>query len=405
MWKASWSIAAAVLVALLAMSATYLLVVVLGGVNVSDKKQAATVTDVMQAAIAALSPVAAMIAAVFLYRRSKVNLADSRRSDDAAYQERFVEASTLLGNDNPAVRVAGVIAMAALARDWDPQRQRCVDVLCGYMRVPVTGREKRGDNGESTEPRRFEIADHGENEVRNSLVRALVRVLSDPYVRRGESISVDLHGAAFGDDADFRDVTFTGNADFSGANFTGSADFSGATIRGDANFSKATFGFATFCNARFVGIANFQGGAFNEAATFAGAIFKVRGYFGGATFASISGFLGVEFMGGADLWRATFKGDASLVGATFTRSASFRDVGFASEATFRGATFASDVTFWGATFTKVILDSFGSEATVRGPLGPLSTESNVPDPPGLILDERGEIVGCVEWVVAQAGDK
>ena len=51
--------------------------------------------------------------------------------------ERFATAAGQLGDDKPsAVRLAGVYAMAGLADDWPENRQTCVDVLCGYLRLP-----------------------------------------------------------------------------------------------------------------------------------------------------------------------------------------------------------------------------------------------------------------------------
>ena len=51
--------------------------------------------------------------------------------------ERFATAADMLGSDKPpAVRLAGVHAMAGLADDWEENRQTCVDVLCAYLRLP-----------------------------------------------------------------------------------------------------------------------------------------------------------------------------------------------------------------------------------------------------------------------------
>ena len=51
--------------------------------------------------------------------------------------ERFATAAGQLGSDKPpAVRLAGVYAMAGLADDWPENRQTCVDVLCAYLRMP-----------------------------------------------------------------------------------------------------------------------------------------------------------------------------------------------------------------------------------------------------------------------------
>ena len=53
-----------------------------------------------------------------------------------ALNERFATAAEQLGSDKPAVRLAGVYAMAGLADDWAENRQTCVDVLCAYLRMP-----------------------------------------------------------------------------------------------------------------------------------------------------------------------------------------------------------------------------------------------------------------------------
>ena len=51
--------------------------------------------------------------------------------------ERFATAADKLGDDKPpAMRLAGVYAMAGLADDWKKNRQTCIDVLCGYLRMP-----------------------------------------------------------------------------------------------------------------------------------------------------------------------------------------------------------------------------------------------------------------------------
>src|SRR5215831_13951339 len=50
--------------------------------------------------------------------------------------ERFATAAEQLGSDKPAIRLAGVHAMAGLADDWEANRQTCIDVLCAYLRMP-----------------------------------------------------------------------------------------------------------------------------------------------------------------------------------------------------------------------------------------------------------------------------
>ncbi len=54
--------------------------------------------------------------------------------------ERFATAAEQLGSDKPAVRLAGVHAMAGLADDWEENRHTCIDVLCAYLRMPYEPR-------------------------------------------------------------------------------------------------------------------------------------------------------------------------------------------------------------------------------------------------------------------------
>src|SRR5215813_4516728 len=59
-----------------------------------------------------------------------------RRTSKDTLNARFATAADKLGSEAPAVRLAGVYAMAGLADDWPENRQTCVDVLCGYLRLP-----------------------------------------------------------------------------------------------------------------------------------------------------------------------------------------------------------------------------------------------------------------------------
>jgi hypothetical protein len=56
---------------------------------------------------------------------------------DRTLNERLATAADRLGADKlAAVPLAAVYAMAGLADDWPENRQTCVDVLCGYLRLP-----------------------------------------------------------------------------------------------------------------------------------------------------------------------------------------------------------------------------------------------------------------------------
>jgi hypothetical protein len=83
-------------------------------------------------------------------------------------RERFGRAAEQMGSGEPAVRLAGVSAMASLADEWEKQRQQCVDVLCAYLRLPV-----RQDDGKA--------------EVRSTVVTVMTDTLIRRTVRIGQT--------------------------------------------------------------------------------------------------------------------------------------------------------------------------------------------------------------------------
>jgi len=126
-----------------------------------------------------------------------------------------------LGSDKPpAVRLAGVYAMAGLADDWEENRQTCVDVLCAYLRMPY-----EPDPGETAH-------------------------LKEGAAVSCRSFNFDFNGVIF-DGGDFRGAEFTsGLTVFDGAEFTGGtvsfrrAEFSGGQVRfGGAKFSGGQVSF------------------------------------------------------------------------------------------------------------------------------------------------------------------
>ena len=65
------------------------------------------------------------------------NLAYTGRDGTRGFNERFTAITAQLGDAQPAVRLAGVHAMAGLADDWQENRQTCVDVLCATCACPT----------------------------------------------------------------------------------------------------------------------------------------------------------------------------------------------------------------------------------------------------------------------------
>ncbi|WP_410637586.1 hypothetical protein [Amycolatopsis sp. lyj-346] len=123
------------------------------------------------------------------------------------FNERFGSAAEQLANESPAVRLAGVYAMAGLADDWADKRQVCVDVLCGYLRIT-----REGD---------------GEIEVRE----AILRVIRDRTTGSWSALDFDFTGVTM-ENADFARRRFAGEVLFVGAEFAGGkVDFADAFLQ------------------------------------------------------------------------------------------------------------------------------------------------------------------------------
>jgi hypothetical protein len=87
--------------------------------------------------------------------------------------ERFATAAEKLGGDKPpAVRLAEVYAMAGLADDWEANRQVCIDVLCGYLRIASTQLSLKEASSAQWDLR-------ADREVRHALIRTITAHLRD----------------------------------------------------------------------------------------------------------------------------------------------------------------------------------------------------------------------------------
>jgi uncharacterized protein YjbI with pentapeptide repeats len=257
--------------------------------------------------------------------------------------ERFATAAEQLGSDKPAVRLAGVYAMAGLADDWEENRQTCVDVLCAYLRMPY-----EPDPGQDApEPQR--LAFQAIREVRHTVIRVITAHLKKDAAVSWHGLNFDFTGVVFdgggfshaqfssgtvnfrsaqfsSGTVDFRSAQFSGavvnfgsaqfsggTVDFRSAQFSfGSGQFSGAVDFGDAQFSSGTVDFG---QARFSGgevrfnSAQFSGGTVNfRSARFTSSMF----YFGGAQFSGGTvDFSSAQFSGGT-----VHFGDAQFSGGT-----------------------------------------------------------------------------------------
>src|SRR5580692_5591724 len=166
--------------------------------------------------------------------------------------ERFATAAGQLGSDKPpAVRLAGVYAMAGLADDWPENRQTCVDVLCGYLRMPYE--PEPGDDS----PVEKRLALQASREVRHTVIRVITAHLNGTAPVSWCGLNFDFAGAVF-DGGDFSDAKFSGGTvNFVGAEFAGgTVNFAGARFAGGTiNFGYAEFSCETvnFTSAKFSG--------------------------------------------------------------------------------------------------------------------------------------------------------
>jgi uncharacterized protein YjbI with pentapeptide repeats len=231
--------------------------------------------------------------------RHERELVERQAREAAERQERFTSIAAQLGNDQPAVRLAGVYAMAGLADEWEANRQICVDVLCAYLRTPY-----EPDPGQEA-PLPKMLAFRASREVRHTIVRVIATHLEDGAAVSWQGLNFDFTGAVF-DGGDFGGAVFSGGTvDFGLARFAG----------GRVSFDRARFagGRVSFGGAEFAGGQVSFGGA-----EFAGGQVS----FGGAEFAGGQvRFAGAEFSGStADFRGAKFSGcQVSFIGASLSR--------------------------------------------------------------------------------------
>src|SRR5262249_54767980 len=205
---------------------------------------------VAQLVFASVAGAGALVALVVAYRRQRVSEASSAHDRTQVFNERFIAIAAQLGDTQPAVRLAGVHAMAGLASDWQDHRQTCVDVLCAYLRMPY---EPEPADDAPVDKR---LAFQASREVRHTVIRVITAHLNG-------TAAVSWCGLNF----DFTSVVFDGG-DFTGA------EFSGGTVRyTGAEFSGGT---ADFTGAKFSGaIVDFTGAKFsNRMVSFTGTAFS-----------------------------------------------------------------------------------------------------------------------------------
>jgi len=238
LWRIGYALAACFAVAVAGLAALWLAAQALLGHPHLVISKGITVHDtvgVAQLVFASVAGAGALVALVVAYRRQRVSevatVEDKDRWEATAahdrtrvFNERFTAIATQFGDDQPAVRLAGVHAMAGLADDWEENRQTCVDVLCAYLRLPYDP-----DPGDDAEPKKL-AAYRANREVRHTIIRLIGDHLR-PDVDPGKSWQ--------GLNLDFTSVVFDGG-DFTLAAFSGgTVRFGGAAFSGGRSASRA----------------------------------------------------------------------------------------------------------------------------------------------------------------------
>lgn len=179
------------------------------------------VNEIMRMGFSVVAGLGGVAALVIAYRRQSNNDQENRRShlsslreNTKLFTERFTTAASQLGDEHPAVRLAGVHALAHLADDApddsEQLRQMCIDVLCAYLRMPYESPPIADINksleGESQETRDRMLEFLSFREVRHTIIR----VISDRLGRETpwRTCYFDFTGVTF-DGGSFKDSDFS----------------------------------------------------------------------------------------------------------------------------------------------------------------------------------------------------
>ena len=324
LWPIGWALAACFAAASAGLAGlTWLALVLLHHPNLprSSTVSLHDLVGVLQLVFASVAGSGALVALVMGYRRQRVAEVSSAHDRTRMLNERFTAIATQLGDDQNAVRLAGVHALAGLADDWEENLQTCIDVLCAYLRLPY-----EPDPGQDADTG-DRLAYRASREARHTIIR----IVAD-HLRREESRTFWI-----GHDFNFTGVVFDGG-DFSNTEFSiGLFDFNGACFSGGTmDFSRARF-----CGA----LVDFEGAEFAAGEVdFSDAEFS-------AGLGALVDFTKAKFAGAlVDFTEATFSGAVDTTNiARLTSPVSFRGAEFSGSAVdFRGADMSRAPKFdWG----------------------------------------------------------
>lgn len=283
--------------------------------------------DLSKIALAVTAVVGGAVLLVVVYRRQ-------RDLERGRFAELFGAAARQLGDPDPAVRIAGVYALAGVADEFvmPVRRQQCVDVLCGYLRLPyvpdegsshlVSKAQRVKDSGTSVE--RVYAYRNNDRQVRHTIVRVIADRLRPTAETPWSACDFDFSEVVF-EDADFARTVFSGRE----------TRFCDAIFVGDRT---------SFAHARFIG----------ERITFRRAIFREGGRFDHAVFAPVGPAGTGPEAAGVTFADTVFAGPTSFESAQFggPRTEFVRTTFGGDRTTFASARFASAVT----SFERALFD-------------------------------------------------
>ncbi|WP_308163212.1 pentapeptide repeat-containing protein [Nocardia alni] len=257
------------------------------------KAQAPDQVELTRIALSVAAGVGGAVALVVAYRRQ-------RDTERGRFAELFGAAAKQLGDADVAVRIAGVYAMAGVADEFGApgRRQQCIDVLCGYLRLPydpaaganhLVSRTETSENEGAKLEVRYQLRQN-EREVRRSILDVIVA-----HVRPSAGVSWSDRNFDFADavleDSDFRYAVFAGErtyfarAEFIGdrattfeyTRFTGQyVSFRSCVFRGETTlFRNTEFAPTELARSEWRAMdLRFDGAVFESRVGFEGAVFR-----------------------------------------------------------------------------------------------------------------------------------
>ncbi|WP_433295321.1 pentapeptide repeat-containing protein [Actinoplanes sp. CA-030573] len=220
--------------------------------------------DAVKIVLAVVGGIGAIVVLTAGYRKQRNEDVAAYWEETKAFSDRFAKAAEMLGNDECAVRIGAVAALAQLADEWPGGRQQCIDTLCGYLRLPYASSSPPSGNAEVRRSIIREIRNHLRDEWSGVSWRGHRFRFAGAYFDSGELTgavfeggNVSFHGATFANDwflfhrvefrrtnlsfaeAEFKTkVTFTkavfenSTVSFKDAKFEGEIAFTDAEVRG-----------------------------------------------------------------------------------------------------------------------------------------------------------------------------